>query len=825
MADSLMLDTTTSESPAVTDVDNKRHSPSSSTVPVPSQAMSDGISTVSSSGTSQPRRGFSFRPQPLPTLTPVQLSGKARVVKQSSYQTNRALDDLDTHTADIGLHRKHETPELLLVNRTVPDDSVSINEFSNQLKHVNLRAMSATHLAGKVHGDSRQHQQPEDRKQRLRGTDCSSYNLRVTGIATNDTCPPALPEAILEENVEDATANQKQFDEQRHIFISDRQSAIHKETNLILEKLLALKNGQNSTPIYEDDAYRKAFEEFESTESNVSHLHKASRVGTSATPRRLVDGSKDHEGRGSQSMSGWGRYSDKDVAIGANKSNHGAPATLSTTSDDQTTFTGDKASIGSIRPHIAKKQVSVPDDKIGRETIAPPLQFKRCKAGRAGFHSKSLKSSWPNSPLPNFASSSPSSPRDPWPRFGRHASDAPAAPPRIPGKREHDVTAKGKERYHGHGRSANSEGSRPNASDADSDEPPPPPEQSAMKDFPPEFVRWMSNVNRILERQVPSEPQLSSNSSPVRKVEKKRAGPFKDPISSKIHSPREKWILGEVRRLCWEYLGIENGYDVVFNGIGASPEEVEEYDSGGPTPLANPMRPDWGSLGSRWNLDLGEAFYVQFCKDAENPGNYEFSKNDILVAFENKLKYLRGYVNKAAPLRNETSAQALERFNASLKHRRDISRPTQCRLTLRDIRLEIAGNNMDLGGGRVDARWKSVYTMLNLLGREGISSDKSDGEGGLCMVKRRSWHSDKLTQLLDITNKLYDWKNAYGNAHPGNRPHEWMRHRRATASKRAPIRGLPINFYDRDWYQLLTDVEKRLLRPQREMRLPAFVDN
>ncbi|PBK90445.1 hypothetical protein ARMGADRAFT_1082712 [Armillaria gallica] len=256
-----------------------------------------------------------------------------------------------------------------------------------------------------------------------------------------------------------------------------------------------------------------------------------------------------------------------------------------------------------------------------------------------------------------------------------------------------------------------------------------------------------------------------------------------------------------------------------------SPEEVEEYKSEGPTPLANPMRPDWDSLTSHWNLDLAEAFYVQFCKDTENPAKYEFSKNDILVTFENKLKYLCGYVNKAAPLRNKTSAQALECFNASLKHCHNISRPTQRHLMLRDVLLEIAGNNMDLGGGSIDTRWKSVYTMLNLLGREGISSDKSDREGGPCMVKRRTWHSSELTQLLDIIDKLYDWKNAYGNARPGNRPHERMRHRRATASKRAPIRGLPIDFYNCEWYQLLMDVEKRLLCPQDERQLPVLADN
>ncbi|KAK0506790.1 hypothetical protein EDD18DRAFT_1343227 [Armillaria luteobubalina] len=273
----------------------------------------------------------------------------------------------------------------------------------------------------------------------------------------------------------------------------------------------------------------------------------------------------------------------------------------------------------------------------------------------------------------------------------------------------------------------------------------------------------------------------------------------------------------EVCRLCWKYLGIKNGPDIVLNGIGTSPEEMAEYETGGPTLPINPMQPDWHSLKSRWNLDLAEAFYIQFCENADNPKEYEFSKNDILVAFENKLKYLHGHVFKATPLRDKSSDQTQEHLNASLKHHRDISRPTQHCLTLRDVRLEIAGNNMNLGDDRVNPGWRSVYEMLSLLEREGISSDESDAEGGPYIVKWRTWHSKELTQLLDIIDSLYDRKNIYSNAHPGNRPHVHMRCRRAMASERAPIRGLPLNF--------LTDVEKQLLCPEPEMELPAFVED
>ncbi|KAK0207764.1 hypothetical protein IW262DRAFT_1302429 [Armillaria fumosa] len=730
---------------------------SSSSVAVPSQVIPDPISPgVSSSGTSLP-------------------SSTARL-ESLSHPHMKPIEPLKTYAIQI-------------VNAYLAD-SIPIK---------------VQYLAGNVHAAFREHPQPEDKRQGLPANICLSYNFPIPDNAANETHGRVL-EALLKHNSEDVTAHQKQSND-LHISISDRQSAMYKETNVILlKKLLALKNDQDSTHTPEMDAYHKAFEEFERIEKDLSHHKKAS--GSSATPRCLASESNDNDRRKSHLMSGWDRNSDKDAATSAIKSNRGSPVpvTLPTISE------------GSTRPRIAKKPDTGPHDNIGQKTITPPLQFKRHKAGMAGFYSTTpFESSRSNSPSPSPAGSSRSSAHDHQP--GRHVRNTLATVPCIldpAGERGHDSSMKGKEGYHSRGRPASSDGPCPNASDADSDESQPQPEQSTTKDIPPEFFELM---NRILKQQG---PQLSS---PVRDVEKKRAGPFKDHVSSRKHSPKEKWILKEVHRLCWKYLDIKHGPDIVLNGIGASPEEVAKYETGGPTLPINPMRPDWHSLKFRWNLDLAEAFYIQFCENTNNPKEYEFSKNNILVAFENKLKYLRGHVFKATPLRDESSDQTQERLNASLKHRRDISRPTQCRLTLRDVRLEIAGNNMNLGDDRVDPGWRSVYEMLSLLGREGISSDESDAEGGPYIVKRRTWHSEELTQLLDIIDSSYDRKNIYGNARPGNRPHVCMRCRRAMASERAPIRGLPLNFYDHDWYQLLMDVEKQLLRPEPEMELPAFTED
>ncbi|KAK0191921.1 hypothetical protein F5146DRAFT_999178 [Armillaria mellea] len=560
MSDSPMLDITTSESSVVVDADGNQHSSSSSSVAVPSQAIPDRISpTVSSLRTSQPRRSFSFRPQPIPALTPVQVNS---IVK-------------------------------------------------------------AQDLVRNVDAASREHTQPEDMRERSPANISSSYNLPK----------PVFLEAVLEDNSEDVTAHQKQSNDSH---ISDRQSAIYKETNVILEKLLALKNDKNSIHIPEMDAYHKAFEEFERIEKDLSHYKKAS--GSSATPRHLAYGSNDNDTRKSHLVLGWDRNSDKDAATSANKSNHDSPVpvTLPTTRE------------GNAQPHIAKKLVAGSHDNIGRKTITLPLQFKRRKA--------------------------------------------------------------------------------------DSDESQPQPEQSCDERHPTRFFGIDESY------------------------------------------PETK----------------ENGPDIVLNGTGTSPEEVVEYESGGPTPLVNPMRPDWRSLKSRWNLDLAEAFYIQFCKDAKNPKEYEFSKNDILVAFKNKLKYLCAYVNKAVPLKDESLDRTRERLNASLKHRRDISRPTQ----------------------------QSSYESIWGGGREGISSDESDAEGGPYIVKRRTWRSEELTQLLNITDSSYDWKNIYGNPHVLE-----IGHMATAVRKGHPFEDFrSISTID-DWYQLLTDIEKQLLRPEPEMALPAFTED
>ncbi|KAK0488158.1 hypothetical protein EDD18DRAFT_1359844 [Armillaria luteobubalina] len=874
MADSPMLDILMSEGAVVVDADGNQDPSSSSSVAVPSQAIPDPISPgVSSSGTSLPRRGFSFRPQPLPAFTPVQVhpvasflkgyQGTARVVEQSSYQTNRALEDLQAQIPHLQLSLSGDD-DLATLKLRIASLETDISDLTQRLEETVTKGLQdrvcqeikdIEEHAGLVVTEAAQKEadycrQLADLNQDIDAAIQRDFDIRMEEKVKNVRLHVDVERRDLEKQSQDLEVTQTTFVEQRlqeklavldrelekrqrklekeahdahDVRVGSRSSEYHEKMEALSADIQAAQARRHAAVDAQAKAYNYVPEQMEVLMKEHYTMMTSVTQEASAAMQSVRDGNLADSTQGTERLLSAGEEEE---------------ANMDTAPDHEGQVTEAFPPLPSMSPEIGNEDAGFANERgqTNSPTSLPAtlpatsngatdqgntegsLSLKRRKAATARFHSMtSLGSSRSNSPSPSPAGSSRSSARDHQP--GRHVRNTLATVPCVldpAGERGHDSSAKGKEGYHSRGRPASSDGPRPNASDADSDESQPQPEQSATKDIPPEFFELM---NRILKQQG---PQLSS---PVRDVEKKRAGPFKDHVSSRKHSPKEKWILKEVRRLCWKYLGIKHGPDIVLNGIGASPEEVAEYETGGPTPPINPMRPDWRSLKSRWNLDLAEAFYIQFCENADNPKEYEFSKNDILVAFENKLKYLRGHVFKATPLRDESSDQTQERLNASLKHRRDISRPTQRCLTLRDVRLEIAGNNMNLGDDRVDPGWRSVYEMLSLLGREGISSDESDAEGGPYIVKRRTWRSEELTQLLDIIDSSYDRKNIYGNARPGNRPHVRMRRRRATASERAPIRGLPLNFYDRDWYQLLTNVEKQLLRPEPEMELPAFAED
>lgn len=103
--------------------------------------------------------------------------------------------------------------------------------------------------------------------------------------------------------------------------------------------------------------------------------------------------------------------------------------------------------------------------------------------------------------------------------------------------------------------------------------------------------------------------------------------------------------------------------------------------------------------------------------------------------------------------------------------------------------------------------------VLDTLGAGGISSDKSDiDDSGRSVYRTKTmpWRAkDILKKLTDIDSDR-NTTNAYGNTKAGNPPRVRKRRDMQETSRKA-IPGLPLNFYDSNWYAGLTPGQKREL--------------
>jgi hypothetical protein len=125
--------------------------------------------------------------------------------------------------------------------------------------------------------------------------------------------------------------------------------------------------------------------------------------------------------------------------------------------------------------------------------------------------------------------------------------------------------------------------------------------------------------------------------------------------------------------------------------------------------------------------------------------------------------------------------------------------------------------------------------MVNLLGVDGQSSDESSDEheslsdssssptGRLCYTRKlREWRSDEVSDLLYIIDSCRKKKNGYGNKKAGKEPTQRLHSETPAVSTRAPVSGLPRNFYNDTWYACLTPEEQAGLGAEESMELPSI---
>ena len=129
-----------------------------------------------------------------------------------------------------------------------------------------------------------------------------------------------------------------------------------------------------------------------------------------------------------------------------------------------------------------------------------------------------------------------------------------------------------------------------------------------------------------------------------------------------------------------------------------------------------------------------------------------------------------------------------------------------------------------------DESWSFLHRLMTTLGRDGMSSDETEVEDQhgyrrpykKCRVKRRAWRSKQLEPYMKMVDRECNRKNVYGNDRPGNRPHVRVRPARKVSQRRNIPPYLPRNFYDDDWYDGLTAMQKRELAAVPPVRLMVF---
>jgi hypothetical protein len=146
------------------------------------------------------------------------------------------------------------------------------------------------------------------------------------------------------------------------------------------------------------------------------------------------------------------------------------------------------------------------------------------------------------------------------------------------------------------------------------------------------------------------------------------------------------------------------------------------------------------------------------------------------------------------------------------------------------LRSQIAAELHDLDPDGASALWEVV----NMLGVDGQSSDESDNEqeslsecsssptGRLCYTRKlREWRSDEVSDLLYFIDSCRKKRNGYGNKKAGKEPTQRLHSESPTVSTRAPVPGLPRNFYNDAWYACLTPEEEAGLGAIESMELPG----
>ena len=143
-----------------------------------------------------------------------------------------------------------------------------------------------------------------------------------------------------------------------------------------------------------------------------------------------------------------------------------------------------------------------------------------------------------------------------------------------------------------------------------------------------------------------------------------------------------------------------------------------------------------------------------------------------------------------------------------------------------DTRKKITEGNRLNRDGNPDMAWATLDYVVDTLTAMGMSSDESDNGSSAktsdYVIKRMPWRSRYLTELLRHIDKDRNKTNGLGSRCRGNAPRSRVWLPGAPASTREAPPRLPLNFYDKAWYDNLSRRDERELQAADEVELPAI---
>jgi hypothetical protein len=123
--------------------------------------------------------------------------------------------------------------------------------------------------------------------------------------------------------------------------------------------------------------------------------------------------------------------------------------------------------------------------------------------------------------------------------------------------------------------------------------------------------------------------------------------------------------------------------------------------------------------------------------------------------------------------------------------------------------------------------YSHIYSIIETLGAEGMSSDESDIDQqgrATFMAKRMPWRAKEVTEMLVKVDKDYNRTNMFGNQKSGNPARHRERRKGRETARKAPGRK-PSNFYDQDWYRALSAKQKMDLGNESDVELLDIEDD